>query len=171
MSTHILDVSGARPLTTTLNDPAATRASTSAKAGDDVFVQVGGARETRMVIPSGTKIQRRRYVSRKQMTDSDHRPVKDEAGEYVYEETPYEELVLVLTGSLVAFSRSSHLPIEGEEQPSYEPTPHTTLSARRFPEPHFTESGELLSEAILGEVVTFKDAAAALTQTLDTADK
>lgn len=158
MSTHNLDVSGARPLTTTLNDPARTAASCSAKAGDDVNVTVSGCRETRFVLPPNAKIERREYV-RKTPRKVDGALVKDPDNPnlYLYDEEPYEELVVVVTGaSIVVFGRTSNLthPDTVEEAKAFEGTPHTSVVVRRSPDPHFTESGKLLTDYDIREIVT-----------------
>lgn len=149
MSSHTSDFSGQRPLQVTMNDPARTAYWTSAKAGDDVAVQLGGVREVRVqVAPAMVRVERRQFVSRKQVLENG-RPVKDEAGDYVFEETPYEGWVLVLPGSINLFGRTSLL--EGQE--GYELTPHTTLSAKRWKDLHFTESGKLVEESDLGTLL------------------
>lgn len=164
MSSHRLDVSGSRPLTTTLNDPAATSAQTSAKAGDDVRFQVGGAREARVLLPPGAKIQRRQYVARTQKLDGG-KIVRDDAGAYVYDERTYEQLYLVLPGGATVFARSSDLGVQADDDtsglpPVHELTPHTTLYARRLGQEYdFSESGELLEELVLAEHLPWTDPA------------
>jgi hypothetical protein len=149
MSTHILDVSGARPLTSTLNDPAATRASVPAKQGDDVTFTIGGAKETRLVIPPGSRIQRRRYV-RHQPKRADGEIVR-EGGEVVYEDVPYEEIVLVCNTGLTVFGRCSLVEPPEEGETAYEGHPNTNVVAKRYgPELHFTESGELVDDVPVG---------------------
>jgi hypothetical protein len=151
VSTHVLDVSGQRALTTTINDPARTAAQVNAKQGDDVRFQVGAAREVRIGFPAGAKVERRRYVSRSIKHDEKNRPVKDDQGEYVYEEKPYDSFYLVCQGVTV-FARSSSITDAAqadadEGKPTYEPTPHTTMFVKRLgAELDFSESGELLEE-------------------------
>ncbi len=164
MSTHRLDVSGSRPLTTTLNDPAVTIASTSAKAGDDVQVTLGGLREIRLAVLDTARIERRRYMRRTQRQENG-KAVKDAAGEFLYDEVPYEQLVLVLTGSASIFGRTSlddaekaRIEAEGPDgRIAYEGTPHTLVVAKRL-ERHFTESGELLESRELREFLPALDA-------------
>jgi hypothetical protein len=136
MSTHILDVSGQRALTATMNDPAATRANVPAKAGDDVALSVGGCRETRISLPANAKVQRRRYVTRSQKKENG-KIVRDEAGEIVYDEKPYEQLYLVIPGGgITAFCRSSNIEPPAED------------------ELHFSESGELVEEIEFAELLS-----------------
>lgn len=145
MSTHILDVSGARPFSSTVNDPAATRASVPAKQGDDVKALISGVREARLVMPAGARIERRRYV-KKEVAYENGSVKKDADGETVYEENPYEELVLVVSGSVTVFGRTSTAEGIGEGWP------HTHVEVKRWGDtPHFTESGELLSELTVEE--------------------
>ena len=156
MSTHVLDVSGQRALTVTLNDPARTGAQTPAKAGDDVQATLSGFSELRLEVPPNARLQRRGYVRRK-IRHENGKPVKDPdstTGEYLYDEEPYEALVLVLTSASL-FGRTSHLPSENApEAPSYESTPHTMVVAKRWGEtPHALESGELLAETTVDELI------------------
>jgi hypothetical protein len=145
-----MDVSGQRALSLTINDPARTAASCSAKQGDDVTMMLGGAREVRLVVPPGARIQRRQYVTRTMARDEKNQPVKDAEGKYVYDEKPYEQHVLVMPGSVTMFGRVSH--IEAEE--GYEGTPHTTVTVKKHgAELHFTESGELLDETSLSDLL------------------
>lgn len=151
MSTHVLDLSGQRALNLTINDPARTGASCSAKAGDDVGLMVGGAKEVRISLPPNVKIQRREYVTKTVMRDEKNNIMKDEDGETRYEEKPYESLVLVMAGSLTAFARCSHI---DPDEKQYEGTPHTSLVAKKWgTDLHFTESGKLLSEQDLSELL------------------
>jgi hypothetical protein len=106
---------------------------------------LSGFRETRLVIPPGARIQRRRYV-RHQVAYEDGQIKKDDAGETVYEDTPYEELVLVCGSGFVVFGRTSKDPAAESEPPAFEGTPHTNVMVKRWTEQHFTESGELLDE-------------------------
>lgn len=154
MSTHNLDVSGARPLTITTNDPSRTAASTGAKSGDDVTALVSGCRELRFFLPPSMKIERRRYVRKVAVKDESGRPMKDDAGDFLYEDQPYEELVGVIAGaSITVFGRTSTDPrIDGDTKP-FEGTPHTSVSVRRATELHSTESGELLEELDVRSVV------------------
>ena len=154
MSTLKLDASGARALTTTTNDPSNTQASMSAKAGDDVLVTLGGVSEIRIGLLESARIQRRQYVRTTTRT-VDGRAVPKEGGGYEQDETLVEELVLVLAGSATVFGRTSHLPSENApEPPSYESTPHTTVYAKRWgADPHHLESGELLEEVTLAELL------------------
>lgn len=143
MSTHIMDVSGQRALSLTINDPARSAVSCNAKQGDDVTMMLGGAREVRLVVPPGARIERREYITRS-MVRENNQPVKDKDGEYVYEETPYEQFVLVSPASVTMFGRVSK--IDPDEE-GYEGTPHTTVNVRKQgADLHFTESGKLLGD-------------------------
>ena len=152
MSTHLLDVSGQRPTTLVLNDPARSAATFNAKQGDDVRFQIGGAREVRIGLPPGAKLEVREYVSKTQKL-KDGKAVKDEQGEYVYDEKPYTSLFLVCQGVTV-FARSSFIEEPAEGETRYEPTPHSTLYVKRLgAELDFSESGRLLAEHDLAELV------------------
>lgn len=146
MSTHVLDVSGQRGLSVTMNDPARTGATVPAKAGDDVMVSVGNARQVRFELPPNVRIERREYVAQKQVIENG-KPKRDPDGGLVFEDVPQQRLVLVIDGSLNSlFARVSTLPVEGEDPPTYENTPHTSMHVKKWTEPHFTESGTLIEE-------------------------
>lgn len=156
MSTHSLDVSGARPITLTANDPARTAMTLGAKAGDDVTATLSGFRELRVSLTDGrrARIERRRYT-KKTARYENGKTVKGADGETVYDTEDYEELILVMPGSTF-FGRAS---IRDEEKgaegvPTYEPTPHTMVQAKRQPDLHFLESGTLLEEFTLAELLT-----------------
>lgn len=157
MSTHRLDVSGARPLTTTTNDPAATVAQTPAKAGDDVTATLSGFRELRVSLGDGstTRLERRRYIRKTMRRHEGGAPVK-ENGEYVYDEKPEEELVLVFANGGTFFGRTSNLTdaeTESAGAPAYEPTPHTNVVAKRWGELHFLESGQLIEQGTVADLL------------------
>lgn len=146
MSSHVLDVSGARALTTRTNDPASTYASTPAKQGDDVQATLSGFRELRVALPGNARIQRRRYV-RKDVVYENGKPKPNPV------EVEYDELVLVLSGGTF-FGRTS---IGSEDRagdaPTYEGHPHTNIVAKRWgDERHFLESGELIEEYAMSEI-------------------
>lgn len=155
MSTHNLDVSGQRALTVTVNDPARTAASTSAKAGDDVTATLSGFRELRVELPDNARIQRRRYVRKDVVYENGKPKPAPEGSDQPYEtvDVEYEKLVVVVA-SLTLFGRTSiRLEETGEEGvPTYESTPHTNIVARKNPDLHFLESGELVEETTLAEL-------------------
>lgn len=147
MSSHRLDVAGARQLQMTVNDPAATVAWMPAKAGEDVEVSVGG-REVRLALPENARIQRRRVVVARPARGEDGKLKEKVDGEYEMEETTETRLVLVLTGSASLFVRASNALFADDDpaKPTYEQHPHSSVSARRFKEPHYLEAGEIATE-------------------------
>lgn len=59
MSSHALSVSGQRPLSSTVNDPARTAASMSSKPGDMAHVYLSAFREFHILLPSeGVEVER-----------------------------------------------------------------------------------------------------------------
>lgn len=159
MSTHRLDVSGARPLTTTTNDPAATVAQTPAKQGDDVTVTLG-AKEIRVGLGEGARLERRRFVQRKQRLENGVHVKID--GEYQYDDIPYDGLVVVLGTSATLFCRTSFSPeekaaAEADGRTLYEGHPHTSVVARRSTEPHHLEGGDLLESRDVREFLPALD--------------
>lgn len=160
MSSHVLDVSGARALTTTVNDPALTHVFMPAKAGDDVQVSLSSFRELRIELPANARIQRRRYVRNDIVYEHGKpKPNPDEAtrGEHAYEttETEYDRIVLVVQ-SLSGFGRTS---LTAEEKATaneegrtvHESHPSTSIVAKRWTDKHLLESGVLVEEITLDE--------------------
>jgi hypothetical protein len=145
-------VSGQRGLSLTMNDPASTAAQTSAKAGDDVLVTLGGLREIQLILPGNARLQRRQRTTRVHARKpGTNQPIKDDDGNYVYEEQQSEETVLVLSGSATLFGRASNRDKDAE---TIEAMPHTTIYAKRWGEElHYIESGSLLEEVELAELV------------------
>ncbi len=143
MSSYMIDVSGARPLTPTINDPAATKVWMPAKQGDDVSLSCSG-RETRIAIGGNVRLQRRRYHRNNPKRDDQGQLIRDANGDLEYEQQPYEQYVLVLGGGFSGFVRGSSLDGSSDLYPSM------TASVRRYgEEAHFLESGELLEEISL----------------------
>lgn len=60
MSSLSLDTSGSRPLTTTVNDPQATKAWMPSRQDDDATIQINSAAQIAMMLPSSARIERRR---------------------------------------------------------------------------------------------------------------
>lgn len=155
MSTHVLDASGARPLTTTMNDPAATRASIPAKQGDDVKFTIGAAREITLRIPDSARLQVRRYKV------TTHKGIDPETKEPIVDERYDDALVLVFAGQVNLFARSSFRDEEAnayaEEHDGNKPfegTPHTTMWVKRNGDDlDWSESGELLVEHQVGDLI------------------
>jgi hypothetical protein len=161
MSTHVLDASGARPLSTTVNDPAATRASVTAKGGDDVRFQIGGVREVRIGLPESARIERRRHVTKSQRL-VEGKVVRGDDGEFIYDEREYDSYYLVLGGGVSVFARSSYTDDQAsearEQHPEgstlYEPTPHTTMWVKRNGDAlDLSEQGVLIEDVELREVL------------------
>lgn len=130
MSSAQLSASGARSLTSTVNDPAVTRASMPTKGGDSISVTVGSVEEFRMVLPATTRIEKREYVSTRQV-DGEQKEVK----------TTYHVLV-VPSSSVTAFLRAGetmwpHITVDLKDW-SKEKAGYHSGSGK-----HFTESGEL----------------------------
>ena len=98
MSSHSLDASGQRPLTTTMNDPARTAVTTTAKAGDDAVVQFGGFSYYEFQVPpAGTvELVTRRYTESKMKLDDQGDPVRED-GKILYEDVVTEVKTLRLT--------------------------------------------------------------------------
>lgn len=156
MSSHTIDLSGQRPVSMGLNDPAATKFWTTAKAGDDLTGSIGGVREVRIQLaPAGARIEKREFITRRQRLEGG-KAVRDDDGNYVFDETPYVGYVLVLPGSVSYFGRTSNQ--EDAEEGTYENTPHTSLTVRRQKESHFTESGTLIEDYDIGELLGIESA-------------
>lgn len=150
MSTHILDVSGARALTTRTNDPASTYASTPAKQGDDLEVSIG-AREIRLSLPDSARIQRRRYPTRRPVYDEAGKPIRDSDGWLMEDGEPEDRLVLVVQAMSI-FARTS-IADHSDERPVYESHPHSQVVAKRYGEKlHLYEQGELVEEIEVGQL-------------------
>lgn len=58
MSSVSLSASGSRSLSTTINDPAATRASMPTKTGDGIGISGGSFEEVRILLPASARIER-----------------------------------------------------------------------------------------------------------------
>lgn len=148
MSTVSLDASGARALTSTVNDPARTAASIPTKRGDSININGGSYTEARMVLPATARIERREYV-----TVRDEKEIK----------TTYHVLV-VPGGSGGVFLRASE-----------NAWPHLTVSVKDWSKEkagynaeegkHFTESG------VLAETHTLVDLGLAETFALESGDE
>jgi hypothetical protein len=110
MSSLSLSVSGARPLSTTVNDPSRTAASMPTKPGDMLSISMGTVREARIVLPAAN-VRVERY--------------KGEDGAIVQVlvmETNPEHVHASLSVSLEALPGSGH--------------PHGSINARKEPEDH-----------------------------------
>lgn len=121
MSTHSLDVSGSRPLTTTTNDPSRTAATMSAKMGDDVVANFGNFDSIEIPISSNAKVEivtRMRDVRR--IKRDEHGNEIREDGKVVYEDTKEEQKTIRLNGSIMVIATT-----EGDAK-----TPHTSYSVR-----------------------------------------
>lgn len=159
MSSHTLDLSGQRPANLLLNDPAVTRFSTSAKQGDDTEFSFGG-REVRIALPSNARVQSRIVPTKVMRRDEGGAPMKDAAGEYLYDDGTEYRLVLVLS-SVSGFVRSSLTPDEramedgAEGKPTYEAHTHTSTTVRRKGDEdwHYLEAGEIEVEFEIGELL------------------
>jgi hypothetical protein len=163
MSSHTLDVSGARPLTTTTNDPASTRIWMPSKPTDDVAVSLSGFRELRVELADGARIQRRRYVKQEVVYENGKpkpNPVEADRAQHPYEMTPveYDRLILVTSG-ISGFGRVSQTAAEMESdevdgvQPSHGLYPHTQVIAKRQAALHYFEEGVLVSEQTVAEAL------------------
>lgn len=123
MSTHTLDASGARPLSTTVNDPARTTATVQAKQGDDCVVTLGNFARVEIPIPTtpgAARIVTRVRSVRKAKRDDHGNHLRDENRNLLYEDAVEETKVLVFdTGHLML---SAHT----EKGDGYPSTPHTT---------------------------------------------
>lgn len=119
MSTHSLDASGSRPLTTTTNDPARTAATVAAKPNDDVVVALGNfdCIEIPLAgIPGSVEIVTRRRMDRAPKRDDSGDIVRDADRNLVYEEVETESKTLRFR----YFSYAIGLTAEGN-------VPHTTM--------------------------------------------
>lgn len=147
MSSHRLDVAGARQLQMTVNDPAATVAWMPAKAGEDIEVSLGG-REIRLALPETARLQRRRVVVQRPVRGEDGKLQRGEDGEYVMESVEEDRNVLVLNGSVAIFVRASNALFADDDpaKPTYESHPMSSVSARRHKEAHYLEAGEIAKE-------------------------
>ena len=155
MSSHSTDASGQRPLTTTINDPAATKTWMPGKPGDDVEFSFGNGREILIALHDGVRVQRRLVkkqvpvrVDGKLQYDGDNpNPITEEKEEL--------RLVLAVGPSMSGFIRSSATPdMRGEDGPT-ELYTHTSLVIRRRSDDewHYLEDGELIEEMTLGELM------------------
>jgi hypothetical protein len=129
MSTHTLDASGARPLTTTTNDPARTAATVQAKQGDDAVITFGGFSYVEIPIPTtagACEVVVRRKTENRMVLDEHGDPVRDEDRNIVYEEVEVETRALRFTGYFYA---SGHTDKSDDQIPL---TPHSTLRAVNF---------------------------------------
>lgn len=123
MSTHRLDASGSRALTTTINDPARTVAVMNAKSGDDVVATFGNFEYIEIQIPTtagAVEIITRGRVDRVTVLDQQGNPVRDPDGKIRYEdrEVKYQTLRLRSYVALSAHTRKETLD-------SIPQTPHT----------------------------------------------
>lgn len=147
MSTHVLDASGSRALSMTVNDPARTGASVSAKAGDDVIVTLGNFDYVEIPIPTTPGaceiiVRERKY--RKIKRNEQGTEVRDADRNLVYEDAVETTRLLRLRAFTHAIGRTGTDP-----EKSVVSAPHTTLRAVDFDkDPHqpvFIQ-GETVSE-------------------------
>lgn len=149
MSTHSLDASGARPLTSTTNDPRRTAATVSAKEGDDCVVTLGNYQ--RVEIPLHPNVQPklvvRKRVARVAKRDNQGDFVRDENRHVVYEDAEEEQRLLVFEAGI---NLSAHT-IQAD--PKYTgPTPHSTfriVNLEKDPNQPLWVQGEIVSEETL----------------------
>ena len=137
MSTHQLDASGSRTLTTTFNDPARTVATMNAKQSDDVMVTLGNMEYVEIQIPTtpgACEIVTRKKLSRKAKLNERGDYVRED-GKIVYEDSEEEILTLRL---------KSYLTVVGSTD---DQTPHTALRVFSLAkETPFFLQGDIISE-------------------------
>lgn len=147
MSTHSLDASGARPLTSTTNDPARTAATVSAKQGDDCVVTLGNYQRVEIpvpTVPGAVKLVKRVRQTRVPKRDEHGNQVRDENRHLVYEDGFEDQYVLVFTHF---FGLSAHTT---KDAPT--PTPHSTfrvVNLEKDPYAPLWVQGELETETVL----------------------
>jgi hypothetical protein len=124
VSTHSLDASGARPLTSTTNDPARTSATVSAKEGDDCLGVFGGFTRVEIPVPQtpgAVRLEVRRRVDKKAKTDERGDYVRDENRQIIYEQVEIEDRILVIDTIVNVLGRT--FPNDN----GFVPTPHTSF--------------------------------------------
>lgn len=124
MSTHSLDASGQRPLTTTTNDPARTAATVTAKQGDDVVIQLGSYTHVEIPIPDQAGLVElvvRRNVEKKAKLDDKGDYVRDESRHIVYEEGEVERWSLRFKAGAYVVGRTE------PNESGFSSTPHSMI--------------------------------------------
>lgn len=144
MSTHTLDASGQRALTSTINDPARTGATVNAKQGDDAVVTLGNYGRVEVLVPTtpgAVKLVKRVRATRVAKRDDKGEYVRDDNRQIIYEDGFEESFVLVFTSY---FSLSAHT-----DDPA---TPHSTfriVNLENDPNKPLWVQGENESETVL----------------------
>lgn len=147
MSTHTLDASGQRTLTTSINDPARTTATVSAKQGDDAVVTLGAYERVEVVVPTtpgAVKLVKRVRATRVAKRDDKGEYVRDDRRQIIYEDGFEDSYVLVFTSY---FSLSAHT-TKGDVAS----TPHSTfriVNLENDPNKPVWVQGEDESETVL----------------------
>lgn len=122
MSSVTLSASGARSLSTTINDPAATRASMPTKAGDSIYVSAGSLGECRILLPPSARIEKRVAI----LNDTD--------GKGGTKERRQESWHLVMPhGFAGMFCKPA----------SDTAWPHMSMDVRKWDDPHYYEKGDV----------------------------
>lgn len=143
MSSISVDASGSRPLTTTVNDPQATKAWMPSRQDDDATIQINSAAQIAFMVPPSARIVRRRT---KDFTFEEGKRV--EAGE--------RDLYFVVLGDAESEEPSQSLFVMVKNRQDEEAAklhPHVAVVARKEMGSFVEPSGEFVEEQTLAALM------------------